>query len=183
VERTPIHWMFDIEIDPTDPDHAMFTTGYGGYETFNLTDVDQGKSTRWSVMSTGIEETVALELLSPPKGAHLITAIGDYGGFVHWDLYKPVPEGNFDTPHFGNTNGVACAELKPKIIVRVGVGSGNRGGGDIGYSLDNGRTWQAAGKPQSGSRLGHIAVSSDGATWVWTPQRSAAYVTRDRGVT
>lgn len=183
VERTPVHWMFDIEIDPTNLNHAMFTTGYGGYETFNLTDVDKGKPTLWSVMSTGIEETVALELLSPPKGAHLITAIGDYGGFVHWDLDKPAPEGNFDNPHFGNTNGVACAELKPEIIVRVGVASGNRGGGDIGCSLDSGRTWKAAEKPQSGSRLGHIAVSSDGETWVWTPQRSAAYVTRDRGAT
>ena len=30
VARTPIHWLFDIEIDPADSDHAMFTTGYGG---------------------------------------------------------------------------------------------------------------------------------------------------------
>ena len=66
VARTPIHWLFDIEIDPADSDHALFTTGYGGYETFDLADVDSGKPTRWSVMSTGIEETVALDLLSPP---------------------------------------------------------------------------------------------------------------------
>jgi hypothetical protein len=73
VSHTPIHWLFDVEIDPFDSGHAMFTTGYGGYETFNLTDVDAGKPTRWRVMSTGIEETVALELLSPPAGAHLLT--------------------------------------------------------------------------------------------------------------
>ena len=30
----PLHWMFDIEIDPTDAEHAMFTTGFGGWETF-----------------------------------------------------------------------------------------------------------------------------------------------------
>ena len=40
VSHTPIHWLFDVEIDPFDSGHAMFTTGYGGYETFNLTDVD-----------------------------------------------------------------------------------------------------------------------------------------------
>lgn len=186
VQYTSVHWMFDIEIDPTHSDHALFTTGYGGHETFNLTDADRGKPTHWSVMSTGIEETVALELLSPPRGAPLITAIGDYGGFVHWDLGRPEPEGNFSNPRFSNCNGVACAWLKPEIIVRIGVQSGGsreEGGSNIGYSLDEGHTWQPAGQPQSGSRGGHIAVSSDGESWVWTPQRSAAYVTCDRGKT
>ena len=184
VAATDIHWLLDIEIDPADPNHAMFTTGYGGYETFDLTDIDAGKPTKWSVMTTGIEESVALDLLSPPKGAHLLSAIGDYGGFVHWDLDKPAPEGNYDNPHFGNTNGVACAENNPDIVVRVGRASGRRVRSAIGYSLDGGRTWQpAASTPKPGSQLGHIAVSSDGATWVWTPERSAVNFTRDRGVT
>lgn len=184
VAATPIHWLFDIEIDPANSDHAMFTTGYGGYETFNLTEVDAGRPTRWSVMSTGIEETVALDLLSPPKGAHLLTAVGDYGGAVHWDLNQPAPEGSYDHPHFGNTNGLACAENKPEIIVRVGRASNHRGGGHIGYSLDGGKSWQpTASTPQPGSTLGHIAVSSDGTTWVWTPERSPVSFTRDRGAT
>jgi photosystem II stability/assembly factor-like uncharacterized protein len=174
VEKTGIHWLFDIEINPFNPDHAIFTTGYGGHETFNLTSLDKEKPDTiiWHAMATGIEETVALELLSPPSGAPLITAIGDYGGFVHWDLDKPVPEGNFDTPHFGNTDGVACAELKPETIVRVGQGSHQRGGGDIAYSLDAGKTWKAANKPLSKSKHGDIAVSSDGITWIWTPKSS-----------
>ena len=46
----------------------MFTTGYGGYETFNLTDADAGKPTKWSVMSKGIEETVALAPSQPTPG-------------------------------------------------------------------------------------------------------------------
>jgi photosystem II stability/assembly factor-like uncharacterized protein len=184
VRHTGIHWLFDIEIDPADANHAIFTTGYGGHETFSLSDMGQDKPTVWHCMATGIEETVALELLSPPQGAHLITAIGDYGGFVHWDLDRPAPEGNFDNPHFGNTNSVACAENKPEIIVRVGRASGSRGGGDIGYSLDGGRTWRpTAAKPQSNSSLGWIAVSADGAAWIWTPQRSAAYLTLDGGAT
>ncbi|HLK59938.1 MAG TPA: xyloglucanase [Chthonomonadaceae bacterium] len=184
VARTPIHWLFDIEIDPADPNHALFTTGYGGYETFNLTDADVGKPTKWSVMTRGIEETVALDLLSPPQGAHLITAIGDYGGFVHWDLDRPAAEGNFDNPHFGNTTGVACGESAPNVIVRVGRASGNRGGGNIGYSLDSGKTWQpTASTPQPNSNSGHIAVSADGATWIWSLGRAGSYYTRDRGAT
>lgn len=170
VHKTGIHWLFDIEIDPNNPDHALFTTGYGGHETFNLTDMDKGKPTKWSVMGTGIEETVALELLSPPKGAPLITAIGDYGGFVHWDLDKPAPEGSFDNPRFGNTNSLACAENKPEIIVRVGRAANTNSGKNIGYSTDGGKTWQSAESvPNPQSSLGRIAVSADGKTWIWAP--------------
>ena len=155
VARTPIHWLFDIEIDPANSDHAMFTTGYGGWETFNLTAMDSGKPTKWSVMATGIEETVALELVSPTKGAHLISAIGDYGGFVHWDLDKPNPEGSYEPPLFSNTNGVAYAENTPEVIVRVGRSSAHHPGANIGYSLDGGKTWQPpASAPQANASSG-----------------------------
>ena len=190
---TPIHWMFDIEIDPTDSKHAMFTTGYGGWETFNLTDMDAGKPTKWSIMSTGIEETVALEMASPTKGANLLSAVGDYGGFVHWDLDKPAPEGASSPPVFNNTSGIACAENKPEVIVRVGVCSHHHlPGFNISYSLDSGKTWQppaaqpSAAGAQGGGRgpsSGHISVSSDGATWVWVPQGSSAFFTTDKGAT
>jgi hypothetical protein len=184
VQVTPIHWLLDIEIDPFDSNHALFTTGYGGYETFNLEEVDAGRPTKWSVMSSGIEETVALDLLSPPRGAHLLTAVGDYGGFVHWDLDRPAPEGSYDHPHFGNTTSLACAENAPDVLVRVGRASHHRGGGHSGYSLDGGRTWQPPpATPRPDSQLGHIAVSSDGSTWVWTPERQPVSVSRDRGVT
>ncbi|MBN2213643.1 MAG: exo-alpha-sialidase [Bacteroidales bacterium] len=168
--NTGIHWLLDIEIDPCNSDHAIFTTGYGGHETFNLTDADRDKPTNWIVMTTGIEETVALDLLSPPKGAHLISAVGDYGGFVHWDPDKPAPEGNFSNPRFGNTNGLACAENSPGIIVRVGRATNQNPGKNIGYSTDGGRTWHPADTiPHPEARLGHIAVSSDGSAWVWAP--------------
>ena len=32
---------------------------------------------------------LVLQVNSPTRGAHLISAIGDYGGFVHWDLESP----------------------------------------------------------------------------------------------
>lgn len=184
VERTTVHWLFDIEIDPFNSDHALFTTGYGGHETFNLTDVDKDKSITWSVMSKGIEETVALDLLSPSKGAALVSAIGDYGGFVHWELDSPQPAGNFINPHFGNTDGLACAENNPDIIVRVGIASNNTQGKNIGYSFDGGKHWQPTeAMPSPNSRHGHIAVSSDGQTWIWTPQRNSVFVTHDKGKT
>ncbi|MGC1420881.1 MAG: xyloglucanase [Terracidiphilus sp.] len=184
VKPTAIHWLFDIEIDPLNPDHAMFTTGYGGWETFDLTDVDRGKATHWSVMAKGIEETVALELDSASDGAHLVSAIGDYGGFVHWDLDQSAPEGASAPPRMGNTAGVETASLDPNVIVRVGVSAAHKPGESISYSLDAGRTWQpCASAPSAQSRAGSIAVSADGKTWVWTPEREGAFLTRDHGTT
>lgn len=168
--HTGIHWLFDIEIDPFDANHAIFTTGYGGHETFNLTDNDRDLPTTWGIMSTGIEETVPLELLSPPKGAWVITAIGDYGGAVHWDLDKPSPEGNFSNPRFGNTNGIACGLKEPQIIVRVGRATNDNPGKTIGYSTDSGRSWSPCIQlPHVQAALGDIAVSAHGDRWIWSP--------------
>ncbi|MBN1791384.1 MAG: exo-alpha-sialidase, partial [Bacteroidales bacterium] len=194
--HTGIHWLFDLEIDPFNPDHALFTTGYGGHETFNLTAMDKSKPTIWGIMSTGIEETVPLELLSPPKGAHLITAIGDYGGAVHWNLDQPASD-NFSNPRFGNTNGIACAESKPEIIVRVGRATEDNPGKTIGYSLNSGRSWSPTDTlPHPLAALGDIAVSADGSAWIWSPdpvgggygpgsrrQVLPVYVTADMGKT
>jgi len=184
VKPTPIHWLFDIEIDPANPDHAVFTTGYGGWETFDLTAVDRAQPTHWSILATGIEETVGLQLDSPTDGAHLITAIGDYGGFVHWNLDRPAPEGSSAPPRFGNTTDVASAPLRPNIVVRVGVSAEHKPGDSIGYSLDSGHTWQPTpAHPTPTSRAGSIAVSSDGSTWVWIPEHESPSVTHDLGAT
>ncbi len=184
VQPTPIHWLFDIEIDPTNSDHAVFTTGYGGWETFDFTAADRGLPTHWRILAEGIEETVALEMVSPASGAHLVSAIGDYGGFVHWDLNHPAPEGSSAPPRLGNTTGVASAALKPEILVRVGVSAEHHAGENISYSLDSGRTWQgAATNPTPASQSGSVAVSADGRTWIWAPQREAPSLTHDNGAT
>jgi len=182
--HTPLHWMFDIEIDPFNPDHALFTTGYGGWETFNLRHSDQNKPVDWSIMSKGIEETVCLELCSPKKGAQVLTAIGDYCGFAHYDLDHVVAEGCYDNPHFSNTNGIAAAENNPDIIVRVGRASYHQAGQNIGYSTDGGKTWKPSPSvPTANCAYGHIAVSSDGSSWIWSPERADVYVTTDMGAT
>ena len=181
VKSTPIHWLFDIEIDPTNSDHAVFTTGYGGWETYDLTDADRGRPTHWSILANGIEETVALALDSPTRGAHLISAIGDYGGFVHWDLDRPAPEGSSAPPRMANTTSIVSGALQPDVVVRVGIDATHEGN-NLSYSLDGGRTWSAAAlMPMPGSRAGSVAVSADGETWIWTPEGEKTFVTRDHG--
>jgi photosystem II stability/assembly factor-like uncharacterized protein len=197
VHRTGIHWLFDIEIDPLNSNHATFTTGYGGWETYDLTSMDAGLATHWSLIATGIEETVALQLDSPTQGASLLSAIGDYGGFVHNDLDHPAPEGSSEPPRFGNTTGIASAPLKPGVVVRVGTNA-ERKPNNIAYSMDGGKTWKPTENspvwtPSQGNvagagydrvpqvQAGTIAVSADGETWVWAPERMSAYITHDRG--
>jgi hypothetical protein len=171
--------LFDVEIDPSNPDHAMFTTGYGGWETFDLTNLDKNKPTHWRLASTGIEETVALALYSPGKGAQLITAVGDYSGFVHFDLDKPAAKGTPKPPFLGNTSDVAGATTNPNVVVRVGRA---REGTSLGYSLDGGKTWyEPASVPNPKANEGRIAVSSDGDIWIWTPREEVPHVTKNKG--
>ena len=67
------------------------------------------------------------------------------------------------------------------MIVRVGRA---RKGKSLGYSLDGGKTWrEPAPVPDAKASEGHIAVSSDGDTWVWTPREQAPYVTKNKGAT
>lgn len=178
VRDTHLHWLFDVKIDPANPDHAIFTTGYGGWETFDLSAADEGRPTHWRVMTEGIEEAVALALHSPTHGVPLVSAIGDYSGFVHTALDRPA-DGNPKPPFMGNTNDVTGAELAPEVMVRVGR---PREGAALGYSLDGGRSWrEPASLPDPRARDGSVAVSADGATWIWTPAGMRPHLSRDRG--
>ncbi len=183
VQKTGIHWLFDVEIDPRNSNHAVFTTGYGGWETYDLEASDQGHPTHWKLFSPGIEEVVGLQLDSPTAGPPLLSAIGDYGAFTHRSLDVPAPEGSASNPRLGNTTGLVSATLQPLIAVRVGESAEHKPQ-NIGFSLDGGTTWQPTPtSPKPDSHSGSIAVSADGATWIWTPEHELPYVTRNRGRT
>lgn len=189
----PLHWMFDIEIDPFNSEHAIFTTGFGGWETFNLSAVERrNEKVKWQIMSTGIEETVPLELYCPPSGAHLLTGVGDYGGFTYYDLTKPVETGANHDPSFGNTDGVCGAWHKPQLMLRCGnIFNHLTKDAPISYSEDGGKTWVACknvpGDVKAGEKgepeHGHVAMSTEGTTWVWTPEHQLPAYTTDKGET
>lgn len=181
----PLHWMFDIEIDPFDSEHAMITSGFGGWETFNLSDSEKkGGRVKWNLISSGIEETVPLEIYCPPSGAKVLVGIGDYGSFTYDDITK-VPESSNGYPFFANTDGITGAWLNPEICVRVGeVFHGTEDQLPISWSEDGGHKWHMCESvPQKGALHGHIAVSARGTSWIWTPSRSSAFLTTDRGRT
>jgi hypothetical protein len=75
-EQAPkLGWMTEsVEIDPFDSDHLLYGTGATIYGTDNLTDWDTGGTVHISVRARGLEETAVLDLISPPTGAHLLSA-------------------------------------------------------------------------------------------------------------
>ncbi|MCX7682346.1 MAG: hypothetical protein N2508_10385, partial [Anaerolineae bacterium] len=120
VPAIKLGWMIgDIEIDPFNSDRMMYGTGATIYGCENLTAWDRGGTINIKVMAQGIEETAVLDLISPPSGANLYSALGDIGGFRHDDLTK-VPSTMYTQPVFGSTTSIDYAELNPSFIVRVG---------------------------------------------------------------
>jgi photosystem II stability/assembly factor-like uncharacterized protein len=110
--------------------------------------------------------------------------VGDIDGFRHDDLDHSPPAGTFAGQRYGNTEDLAFAGKNPDLIVRTGTGS-NRGTNRIvcaSLSEDGGQTWKTlAGEPPGSNGAGAIAISADGRTIVWTPQRSRPHYTVDRG--
>ncbi len=180
-------WMGDVEIDPFNPSHALYITGQGIWSSDDVTAADTGAPTHWRFDNNGLEETVPLDLVSPPSGdAPLLSGLGDIAGFRHDDLTVSPPDGMFGSPIFGNTNSLDFAEAAPAIVARVGTNSQTDGARGA-YSTDGGKTWTAfirAPEPSMmtlRAREGTIAVSADGATFVWAPRDAKPSYSRDRG--
>jgi len=179
------HWIGDIDIDPTNPDEAIYVTGYGLWRTRNLTEADRSGRTDWRFDDEGLEETAALGLVSPPNGASggapLVSAIGDIGGFRH-DNLDSAANSHYFAPHGGTNRGLDYAELAPDILVRTSDPTPTGGF----RSTDGGKTWTAfASSPPRGSNLdtGRIALSAEGGRMVWALRNAAPYVSSDDGRT
>ena len=182
-EHTP-HWLASIAIDPHDADRVWFVTGYGVWMSTDMRNADKDGTVHWQFQDRGLEETVALDLISPPQGAHLLSAIGDLDGYKHDDL-DVAPLQFTSQPRYANSESIDFAQSKPALIVRSGY---LRKPFDpairAAYSEDGGVHWQAfASEPeQPGQGAGTIAVAADGSAVLWFPRDAPhAYLTRDFG--
>ena len=174
-------WMGAVALDPFQPEHLIFATGATIWETFDLNAADTGKPTHWTVGGKGVEQVAVTDLISPPQGAHLVSALGDIGGFRHDDLTVSPPAGLSGTPLTGTTESVDFAEAKPNVMVRVGSGKPGQHGA---ISQDGGATWKAFGSEPQGTRNGgHIAISADGSSMVWAADGAAPVCSFDGGAT
>ncbi|MCW2875369.1 exo-alpha-sialidase [Actinacidiphila oryziradicis] len=152
-------WIQAVAIDPFDSQHIVYGTGATLYGTRDLK--------HWAPQIRGLEETAVTKLLSPPTGtAHLLSALGDIGGFYHDTLNASPAAGMSANPIFGSTTGLDQAALKPSYLVRTGWSSAKNGA----YSTDGGQTWTPfAAQPDIASNApGPVAVSADSSAILWS---------------
>ncbi|OOG58511.1 cellulase [Rhodanobacter sp. B05] len=175
------HWMSDIAIDPFDPDHVLFVTGYGVWASRNMRAFDHGGTVNWWFQDTGLEETVPLGLASPAEGAHLLSAVGDLDGFRHDDL-DVAPMQFAAPPRYANGYSIEVAGRAPQVVVRTGRIRDASGAVRAAYSLDGAKSWHAFASEPGGEGEGSIAVAADGRGALWFPLDAGnGYVTHDWG--
>jgi len=191
------NWLNHLVVDPFNSNHVMYGDGQTIWQTYNISDADgvptntkvveHGNATNWTIGALGIEETDVLSLVSPPSGpAHLISEMGDLGGFTHTELNTSPVTGQQMTPRFTTGTSVDFAQSNPMIVARVGspaYGLTSSGG----YSLDGGIAWQPFATQPAGvvNGEGTVAISADGRTFMWISSDVGMQPSwsNDRGVT
>lgn len=178
VSSTP-HWVTDVQIDPFDRNKAFFVTGYGVWICQNLLAADSAAATTWGFEDDGIEQSVPLQIISPPSGAPVLSAMGDIDGFKHDNPDISPPAGRFK-PEVGTTLAIAFAESVPTKMVKA-YNQAPYGA----YSTDGGANWTAFASSPAGSSGGgtrSIAISPNGTNIVWSPAGGqASYSTNNGG--
>lgn len=168
------HWISDVKIDPFDPERASWNTGYGIWSTKNLS----AKKIKWVFDSRGIEQAVAMMIISPPSGASLYSAMGDIDGFRHDDPDKS-PDTRY-TPNAFTTLSIAIAWKRSGLMVKAFNSRAPYGA----YSKNAGKTWEDFASFPKGTIKGglkSIALSADGRTILWAPKGAAMSWSSDDG--
>jgi oligoxyloglucan reducing-end-specific cellobiohydrolase len=172
-------WISALLIDPTSPDHLMFATGATVYATDNLSAADGGRAPSWYVQGLGIEETAVLALISPSEGSHLLSGVGDIGGFRH-DRFDVSPAaGMYTNPVATTTGSMDWAGQSPLVVVRAQAPSGASTSPCTwgAFSADGGTSWKPFPTCAAGTNSGNggpIAVDASGAMLMWTAASGSA---------
>ncbi|MGI4827285.1 MAG: WD40/YVTN/BNR-like repeat-containing protein [Janthinobacterium lividum] len=173
-------WISGLQIDPANPDHLLYGTGATLYGAHDVSQAVSGNSPTWEVEGNGVEETAVLALISPKTGAHLLSGLGDIGGFVHTDFKVSPQQGMYTNPVANSVGSLDWAGNVPAVIVRTqsptatSTTACNYGA----LSKDGGTTWApfpSCAQGVSGNGNGGTAtVDASGTTVMWTPGGSAA---------
>lgn len=128
-----------IEFDPHVANRVWLTDWFGIWRTDNINN----NPVAWTNYQKGHEEVVTFTLVSPPKGALLLSGMADVDGFYHNNGLDIYPSQTFGAngPSFHDTYSIAYCETDPLKLVRLG---GKRGQNTYtgATSTDGGLTWQ-----------------------------------------
>lgn len=166
-------WISALLIDPTSSDHLLFGTGATLYATDNLSAADSGRAPDWYVQAWGIEETAILAMISPTAGAHLLSGMGDIGGFRHDDFTISPAAGMYTNPVATTVGSMDWAGQNPQAIVRTqSPSNGSTSPCTWGaLSRDGGTSWTPLPACAAGANNGNggtLAIDASGAMLVWT---------------
>jgi hypothetical protein len=191
IEAPELGWMVSgLAIDPFNSNHMLYGTGMTMWGRENLTEWDSGNQFALSVQAMGIEETSVLDLVSPPAGggAHLYSALGDIGGFIHTSL-TTAPTFPWSIPFFGTRTSIDYAELSPSFMAMVGDGSptANPPITSSAFTFSSGTSasaWFAGSVDPPGYSTnggGTIAAAADASRVVWNPTGMGAFYSTTTG--
>ncbi len=160
------HWMTDVDIDPFNSDRVVFNTGFGLFQTTNLSAANASRV--WTFFNDGLEELVGQNLLSPTGGAPLISTVSDFSGFRH-DSIDRSPQRGTHSPMNGGNSMLAGADLAPLRMVR-------QSSTDAYYSSDGGAAWTlfSSKPPATLNGDGRVILSADGKRFLWCPTSAGA---------
>ncbi|MDE6781850.1 MAG: 1,4-beta-glucanase [Ruminococcus sp.] len=159
------HWGSGILIDPRNPDRILMTSGNGVFACDNVWDE---KDVQFYFQPDGVEEVVALDMVSVPDG-DVYSAIGDYDGFIHKNA-TDIPEQY--KPNMGSTSAIAYCPQNPDVMIRIAEGDANNQASGY-YTLDGGKTWKGM-KPSSGGRAAVVKLDNGKYRFIKSDKESAA---------
>lgn len=171
-----IHWCCSLEINPFNTNEIMVTSGNGIFACDNIWD----EHPEFYFNAKGIEEVVPEDIVTM-EGYPLVSAIGDYDGFVHNDIKEPAER---HKGQIGSCTSIAIAYQNRDYWAKVG---GSESEMALIYSTDGGETWNdITTSPEEGKILyrGKLGFTADGSRLFWSSTNSfSAYYTEDFGQT
>ncbi|MDE6593154.1 MAG: hypothetical protein K2K57_08855 [Oscillospiraceae bacterium] len=164
IEGAAIHWCSSLAIDSSDSNRVMVNSGNGIFACDNI----WSDAPEFYFESRGIEETVPEDIITY-KDYPLVSAVGDFDGYVHEDIFTPAVR---HTKQIGSTTSITIAADNHDIWAKVGGDESNQ---LLCYSVDGGKTWSdITNSPESGKVFykGKVALTADGKTLLWSPSNS-----------
>lgn len=135
-----------VIFDPHTPQRLWLSDWFGVWRTDNFPE----KRPIWTSFPQGQEQIVTFSLVSPPKGASLLSGVADIEGFKHQDLNSyPQDRLGYQNPYswkhrdryWQDTYDLAYSVNRPFDLVRVG-GKRDEEVHMVATSNDGGTTWQ-----------------------------------------
>lgn len=165
------HWGSGMVIDPRNSERILMTSGNG---VFACDNPWEEKGVQFYFSPSGVEEVVALDMVSVP-GGYPVSVIGDYDGFVHVDPNE-IPQQH--TPNMGSTGAIAYCPQNSDVMVRYAEHN-NEGY----YSTDGAATWTKMTNAGGSGGKAAIAKVDDSTYRIFHTSASGISYTDDFGET